>query len=225
MVRHQMGLCMNKLGLNRFPSAKLTAAILLLVAVIAPLSGRAAPASGSDIVRSFYDTLLVTMKNGQKLGESGRYARLRPVIERTFDIALMARLAVGPLWAKLAEPKRAQFVRAFARYISAIYADRFDSYSGEQLVVDDEKPMASGVIVESRIVKSDGKPVNIDYLMRQNGGAWQISDVYLDGTISELATRRSEFASILRGGGIDALIAALNRKTMLLTASSASKTS
>jgi len=30
--------------------------------------------------------------------------------------------------------------------------------------------------------------------MRQNDGAWQISDVYLDGTISQLATQRSELA-------------------------------
>jgi phospholipid transport system substrate-binding protein len=211
--------------LPRFWPLRFVAGMLLVAAAVAPLPGRAAPASGSDTVRSFYDALLVTMKNGQELGESGRYARLKPVIERTFDVPLMARLAVGPLWPSLAGPEQAQFVQALGRYISAIYADRFDSYSGEQLVVDDEKPMASGVIVQSRIVKSDGKPVNIDYLMRKNGGVWQIADVYLDGTISELATRRSEFAGILRSGGIDALIAALNRKTALLTASAAAKTS
>jgi ABC-type transporter MlaC component len=34
--------------------------------------------------------------------------------------------------------------------------------------------------------------------MRQNQGSWQISDVYLDGTISQLAIQRSEFYSILR---------------------------
>jgi phospholipid transport system substrate-binding protein len=211
--------------LNRFWRPTLVAA-MLMTATLAPLPAGAAPASGSDIVRSFYDTLLATMKNGRTLGESGRYAQLKPVIEHTFDLPLMARLAVGPVWANLSEPQRAQFIRAFGRYISAIYADRFDSYSGERLVVGDEKPTASGIIVQSRIIKSDGKPVNIDYLMRQNGGSWQISDVYLDGTISELATRRSEFAGILRSGGIDALIAALNRKTASLTTSPvAAKTS
>ena len=48
--------------------------------------------------------------------------------------------------------------------------------------------------------------------MRQEGGSWQIADIYVDGTISEVATRRSEFAAILRNQGIDGLIEALNRK-------------
>jgi phospholipid transport system substrate-binding protein len=54
--------------------------------------------------------------------------------------------------------------------------------------------------------------------MRPNGQSWLISDIYLDGAISEVATRRSEFAGILKSEGIDGLIAALNRKIDLLTA-------
>ena len=55
-----------------------------------------------------------------------------------------------------------------------------------------------------------------DYLMRQKQGSWQISDVYLDGTISQLAIQRSEFHSILRREGVDGLVMALNRKVDLL---------
>jgi phospholipid transport system substrate-binding protein len=58
-------------------------------------------------------------------------------------------------------------------------------------------------------------------MMRKNGDAWLISDVYLDGAISEVATRRSEFAAILKNEGIDGLIAALNRKADALTGTSA----
>ena len=57
--------------------------------------------------------------------------------------------------------------------------------------------------------------------MRKNGDSWLISDIYLDGAISEVATRRSEFAAILRNEGIDGLIAALNRKADALTSTSA----
>jgi MlaC protein len=52
-------------------------------------------------------------------------------------------------------------------------------------------------------------------------GRWLISDIYLDGAISEVATRRSEFAAILKNDGIDGLIAALNRKADILTATTA----
>ena len=58
--------------------------------------------------------------------------------------------------------------------------------------------------------------------MRQNDGAWQISDVYLDGTISQLATQRSEFGAILRRDGFDGLIAALQRKVKFLAGNLAS---
>ncbi len=85
-----------------------------------------------------------------------------------------------------------------------------------------EQPSPSGVLVSSRIIKADGSPVEIDYLMRQDGaGTWLIADIYLDGTISELATRRSEFAAILRSQGIDGLIEALNRKADMLTRTAA----
>ena len=177
----------------------------------------AAPSSGGDTVQGLYDALLNTMKNGRTLGHSGRFAQLDPVIRRSFDIAAMARLSVGPSWSGLTEAQRQQVTESFGRYISAIYADRFDVYAGQKLEVTREEPAASGVMVRSRIIKADGEPVKVDYMMRRNGGGWLISDVYLDGAISEVATRRSEFAGILKHEGIDGLIAALNRKADILT--------
>ena len=168
-------------------------------------------------VRGFYDTLLGTMKNGQILGQSGRYARLAPVVDRVFDVASMTRLAIGSSWAKLPPAQQQQLIEAFRHYIAATYADRFDSYSGEQLQVTGEQPYNADVIVQTKIVKSDGETTTLNYLMRQNQGSWRISDVYLDGTISQLAVQRSEFNSILRREGVDGLVMALNRKADLLS--------
>jgi len=177
----------------------------------------AAPASGADTVQGLYNALLFTMKNGPILGQSGRFTQLEPVILRSFDIASMARLAVGPSWASLSGAQRQQMAASFGRYISAIYADRFASYAGQKLQVTGEQPNPTGVMVRSQIVKANGDPVKVDYMMRRNGDGWLISDIYLDGAISEVATRRSEFAAILRTDGVDGLIAALNRKADMLT--------
>ena len=57
-----------------------------------------------------------------------------------------------------------------------------------------------------------GKTVALNYLMHKSGAEWKIMDVYLDGAISELATRRSEFGAILKSGGPDGLIASLSRQ-------------
>ena len=197
-----------------------TLAAMLALAILAE-PAFAASASGSDTVQGLYDTLLSTMKNGRTLGQSGRFVQLEPVIRRIFDIPTMARLSVGSSWATLTDAQRQQVTESFGRYIAAIYADRFDSYSGQKLQVTDEQPAPSGVMVRSQIIKANGEPVKVDYLMRRNGDGWLISDIYLDGAISEVATRRSEFAAILRSQGIDGLIASLNRKADMLTATTA----
>ena len=93
--------------------------------------------------------------------------------------------------------------------------------AARKLEVTGEQPAASGVIVKSQIIKANGEPVKVDYMMRLSGENWLISDIYLDGAISEVATRRSEFAAILKAEGIDGLIAALNRKADILTGTTA----
>ena len=173
-------------------------------------------AGPEDSVNTLHDTLISTMKNGRTLGELGRYAKIQPVIRQLFDLPFMSRLAVGASWAALSPAQQQLAITAFGAYISATYADRFDSYAGQRLEVVGQQQSGPGVIVKTRIVKSNGEPVSIDYAMRQSDGVWLISDVYLDGAISQLATQRSEFGAILRREGFDGLIAALQRKAKLL---------
>ena len=192
--------------------SKAAGAAGLLALAILPPHTNAAPANCGNTVQGFYDALLSTMKNGRALGQSGRFAQLQPVVRRSFDIPTMARLSVGPSWATLTETQRQQVTESLGRYISAIFAERFDSYAGQKLQVTGEQPATAGVMVRSQIIKADGEPVNVDYMMRRSGETWLISDIYLDGAISEMATRRSEFSAILKNEGADGLIAALNRK-------------
>jgi phospholipid transport system substrate-binding protein len=203
------------LGTPRSKIGGLCIALSLAVGIFAE-SAAALAVNPQDNVRGFYDTLLTTMRNGPTLGQSGRYARLAPVVDRVFDVSSMTRLAVGPTWATLPPAQQQQLIDAFRHYVAATYADRFDSYSGQQLQVTGERPYNADVIVRTKIVKSDGDTTTLDYLMHQNQGSWQISDVFLDGTISQLAIQRSEFHSILRREGVDGLVMALNRKVDLL---------
>jgi phospholipid transport system substrate-binding protein len=182
-------------------------------------SAEATAASALDTVQSLYDTLLITMRRGNELGRSGRFIQLRPVAHSIFDVPFMARMAIGSGWATVSSAQQQQVIEAFERYIAAIYADRFDTYSGEQLQILGEQLSDAGTVVMTRIVDSNGEPENLNYLMRS---VWQIADVFLNGTISELAIRRSEFASIRQRQGVDGLIAELIRKADLLSAPSSS---
>jgi phospholipid transport system substrate-binding protein len=125
----------------------------------------------------------------------------------------MTRIAVGPRWTSIPADQQTALVDAFSRMTIATYANRFDGYSGERFEVEPNvDARGSGSVVHTRIVQPKGEPVTINYLMRKSGSDWKIVDVYLTGTISELATRRSEFGSILDTGGPKALIGSLTQQ-------------
>jgi phospholipid transport system substrate-binding protein len=173
----------------------------------------AVPGPGpSEIVQNLYGELLDTMQHAQALGAKGRYQKLEPIIFRTYDVPFMAKLTIGSLWAGLTPDKKQQAAKAYGRYITAVYASQFDGYAGEKLEVLGTEKIRRGTLVKSRIVKSDGAPVTLNYMVHDNEIGWQIRDVYETGTISQLAVQRSDFTQILRTGGIDGLIAALNKK-------------
>ncbi|HEX3885811.1 MAG TPA: ABC transporter substrate-binding protein [Stellaceae bacterium] len=177
-------------------------------------------AGATAAIGQLYDALLGVMKQAKSMSFDQRFARLLPVIERVFDLGLMTRIAVGPSWPQIAPAAQQRLTQAFARFTVSQYAGRFDGYDGERFEVDPAAlPNPNGVIVQSRLVKSNGEPVALNYLMHRGaGGAWQAIDVYLKGTISELATRRSEFAGVLQSSGADGLVKALDQRSAALRA-------
>jgi phospholipid transport system substrate-binding protein len=193
----------------------------LLAACLAALglaaSARAeavAPASPPvQVVEKLHSALLDVMKDADELGYQGRYDRLAPVLNETYDTAFMAEKSVGRHW-KLASPEdQAKLVETFSRFMVANYAGRFDGYSGERFEVVGEEPSAlETVLVRTRLVQQQGEVVQLNYRLRSANGAWKIIDVYLNGTVSELALRRSEYASLIKREGWNAVIAALDQR-------------
>src|SRR3984893_17564915 len=166
----------------------------------------------TDVVRNFYGVLLDIMQHAAALGPKGRYQKLEPVVRGTFDVPFMARLSVGPSWRNLTPEQKQPAVQAYSRYVAAVYASRFDPYAGEQFKVLGQQQIKHGTLIKTQIIKSNGEPVDVNYVVHDNDIAWQIRDIYLSGAISELATHRSEFAATLRTSGIDGLIDSLNKK-------------
>ncbi|HZS81743.1 MAG TPA: ABC transporter substrate-binding protein [Stellaceae bacterium] len=204
--------------LNMIRRVAPAAALLSFILLLTPI--RAAELQPVAVVQNFYDALLAVMKEGRSLGFDGRYQKLKPALSAAFDLPLMARLSIGQQWQNLAASQQAALTAAFGEYTYSTYASRFDDYSGERFeVLPQTTPAAGGVIVQTRLIKGDGEPITLNYLMRQDGQRWQIIDVFLSGTVSELATRRSEFTSVLRREGPDGLIRLLAKRASALRTS------
>ena len=199
---------------TRFSAALLGLAALLLA--IVPDAARAAdPAEAArTTVQDFYAVLVQTMKDGPGLGHAGRAKMLEPALVRAYDLPTMTRNAVGPSWSGFDEATRQTLVAAFTRYTVATYANRFTSFDGETFEVGATKPSTGGrLVVETRLVPAQGEPVQLNYLMAADPeGRQRIVDVFLNGTISQIATTRSEFTATLRKDGAPGLEALLDRR-------------
>src|SRR4051812_3660514 len=166
-------------------------------------------------VKGLCDSLIAAMKQGTSLDFNGRVALLAPEIQRDLNLPFMTRIVVGPAWKTFSPADQEALVKAFSDYSIGTYAQRFKSYSNERFEVD---PTPSSVpsgdrIVHTKLFTGDPNPVQLDYLVRKGEEGWRIIDVFLSGTISEIAARRSEYSTVLRQGGAQALIQLLRKKT------------
>lgn len=168
--------------------------------------------SAPAVIQTFYAGLLDVMKQATTLGFEGRVKKLEPLVDASYDLPLMTRITVGPQWNTLTPEQQDKVKQSFRAYTIATYASRFDGYSGERFDVSPttEPSQGSDLIVSTKLILKAGDPIELNYLMRNAGSGWRIIDVFLSGTISELATRRSEFSAVLRRDGIDGLINTLN---------------
>jgi len=168
------------------------------------------PAAGT--VQTLNSGLLSIMRAGAGAGQAGRARAIAPVIDRTFDIGLMTRLAVGPTWTTIAPADQTALVSAFRALTVAQYAKNFDSFGGESFTLVPQVETRGGdKLVRTMLVVPKGSSEALNYRLRQSGGQWKIIDVYYRNAISQLATRRSEFARPLATGGARSLIAHLNQ--------------
>ncbi|MFA5965148.1 MAG: ABC transporter substrate-binding protein [Sphingomonas sp.] len=181
-----------------------------LMAVATPVAVQAQEA-GVAPIQSLDEGLLAIMKGGKALGFAGRTARISPVIDQVFDLPLMTRLSIGPGWTSFSATDQTALTAAFRRMTIAQYADNFDGWSGESFTIDPKVEVrGTDRLVKTTLKSPHEKPVNLAYRLRQTDGSWRIIDVFYQNSISQLATRRSDFAHILSTGGAKALIAHLN---------------
>jgi phospholipid transport system substrate-binding protein len=164
--------------------------------------------------KAYCDALLENMKTAKASPLKKRFERLEPAIRTMFDLPAMTRIAVGSAWATMDAKDQQAIVDAFSRFTVSTYAYRFDGYSGEHFeVAPASETRGENKLVKTSLVKTSGEKVALNYLMHATPAGWKATDVYLNGTISELATRRSEFAAILRDGGPKALVDRLKALT------------
>lgn len=164
-------------------------------------------------VEAFHAGLLQIMKDAKTLGFDGRVDRLEPLMAEVFDLDFMASKTIGRYWKKLSDEEKARWAETFTKFTTANYAGRFTGYTGEEFVTLGVEDAARGTkIVLTKIIVPDGDDVQLNYRMIKRNGPWRVIDVYLNGTVSELALRRSEYSSALKREGFPKLLDSVENK-------------
>jgi phospholipid transport system substrate-binding protein len=190
--------------------------------LLGPGQAKADPAAVAPI-RELCDALLLAMHAGSAAPFGQRFAALAPVVDRAFDLPTILQVSVGPAWTGLPPDQQTALLTAFRRYTIASYVNSFDNFDGQRFDIQaDTKSLPNGEqLAQTQIVSSSGESHELDYVMRQDGGAWKAVDVLADGSISRAAVQRSDFRRLVARGGAQALIDSLDKKTADLSGGAA----
>jgi len=147
-----------------------------------------------------------------------RAATLAPVVAQTYDMPTVTQNSVGFLWATLPAAQQQQLVALMTQFTAASYASQFSGFAGQSFtLLPAEKALGANKIVETQLYPGGGDPVELDYVVGQGAQGWRITDVLLNGTISQVAVHESDFSALVTSGDASALIAALKTKIATLT--------
>lgn len=195
--------------------SKLNSALLLALALAAPVLP-AQELEPNALLQSTTLEVITAIKRERDL-HGGQPKQVAALVETKvlplFNFTRMTRIAVARNW-RLATPEQrltltAEFktllVRTYSTALSS-YRDQVIEFRGLRSV-----PTDTEVTVRSVVRQSGTAPIAMDYDMEKTPAGWKVFDIKVEG-ISLVTTYRDTFAEIVRDGGVDGLIKALEDK-------------
>ena len=168
--------------------------------------------NAAEVVNRLHATLLDNLHRSEELGYAGRLAAVEQVLPETFDLRFMASRSVGPQWRDWTDAEKTRWVDLFGRVTAANYARLFRNSGTASFRTLETEPVDSTAIVWTELHENGDPPTELGYRMRRTVGGWRIIDVYVDGGLSELSIRRSQYVAELARAGYAGLVAAAEKK-------------
>ena len=130
-----------------------------------------------------------------------------------FDFPRMTALALARNWRLASPEQQARLAAEFKTLLVRTYSRTLLELREQAIEYKPLRAAAgeSEVTVRSALRRAGAEPLTIDYDMAEELAGWRVYDVKIAGVSVVLAYRES-FAAIVRAGGIDGLIKALQDK-------------
>lgn len=149
-----------------------------------------------------------------QVSEEERAARVRSLMQDSFDIPAVSRFVTGRVGRAADEGSRKEFEQVFLDYQVYTWSKRFKDYGGQTLEVGAAQPPDEGgvVSVDSRLLDPAGKPpVEVTWRVRPEDKGFKAIDIIVEG-VSMALTMQSDYRSLLQRQGLQGLTSALKEK-------------
>ncbi len=185
------------------------AALFLLIQV---------PAQANEAgVRGFVDSLgqqVIAIVSDTNASQADKQAKFRTIFEQNADFDWIGKFVLGTHWRKATADQQQRYLTNYRGFVIANYADKFKKYSGQTYKILSVRHIDEGDYVVKMAIQ-DPNPNNpqimTDYKIREENGGYKIFDIVVEG-VSLITTQRSEFDSVVKRKGLDALIDLLAKK-------------
>jgi phospholipid transport system substrate-binding protein len=173
-----------------------------------------ASADPSAFIQEVSSKAITEMAPAAQESDKQRAAKLKPLLERYFDMPTIARYMLGTYWRRATPEEQTEFTAVLTDFLALAYGKRFATYTGHQMDIGRVRDEGDGrSIVFSTVKLPSGEPARVDWTIDQAGDTFKIADVKVEG-LSLADTHRQEFASVIsrNGGSVSALIDVLKKK-------------
>ena len=130
-----------------------------------------------------------------------------------FDFSRMTQLAVARNWRTATPGQQVALTAAFKSLLVRTYSAALSGYRDQVIEFRSmhAAPADTEVTVKSVVKQSGTAPIAMDYDMEKTPAGWKVFDIKVAG-ISLVTNYRDSFSEIIRDGGVDGLIKALEDK-------------
>jgi phospholipid transport system substrate-binding protein len=194
--------------------------MVLAAALLASIGSdaRAQPSGAESVVQDLAQQIW-TLLERQDLDKTSRVEELAGVLESRTDVDLLSRLVLGRYWRVMSDEQRTGYQELFRVVVMRDLATRLDRYASDASgsvedhfqIVAASRVSDDDVVVRSHVIPESGKPVTVDWRLRQRPDGPVIIDLVIEG-VSLLVSQRSEFASVIERSDMDGLLAELRAR-------------
>src|SRR5689334_11267540 len=166
-------------------------ALALSVSSLAALADGAAPAASvppdqvvQQTAKDVFDSVNAHRADLEK-NPQDLYDLVGNILLPRFDFALASQLVLGQYWRTATPEQKKAFQDAFFKYLTRSYADALvkGNYSERNIQVEPFRPSSdpNRATVRTKVLPNSGQPVEVDYVLRNEGGQWKAFDVVIEG--------------------------------------------